>query len=409
MVKMAYFDCFSGCSGDMILGALLDAGLSLDDLKEALSSLEIGGYSLSCEKVKRCGITATKFNVIMDEQVHQHHRSLADILNILNASRLPTGVKQVSGAVFQRLGEAEARVHGVPLEEVHFHEIGAVDSIIDIAGSVWALEKLQIEHFYSSPLPLGGGRVSTAHGLLPVPAPATLELLAMAKAPVVDFPPEGSVQGELVTPTGATLITTLAEFKRPDMLLEKSGYGAGNKDFSGWPNVLRIWIGQAESTAQSEGLILLETNIDDMNPQVYGYLMEKLFSEKAADVWFTPIQMKKNRPAILLSVLGPRSAEAALTETMLRETSTLGIRVRAVTRHTAQREISEFESSLGRLRVKVKRHEGKILAVSPEYEDCRRIALEKDIPLQEVLRRVESEAYAWVSRTDEVGEHGHGR
>jgi pyridinium-3,5-bisthiocarboxylic acid mononucleotide nickel chelatase len=399
MSKIAYFDCFSGCSGDMILGALLDAGLSLEALKESLGSLEISGYTLSCEKVKRSAITATKFNVIMDEQVHQHHRSLTDILNIINSSRLPAKVKQVSGAVFQRLGEVEARIHGVPLAEVHFHEIGAVDSIIDIVGSVWAFDRLQIEHFYSSALPLGGGRISTAHGLLPVPAPATLELLAMDKAPVVDFPPAGMVQGELVTPTGAALITSLAEFKRPDMVLEKSGYGAGNKDFSGWPNVLRIWIGQADSSPQAESLILLETNIDDMNPQVYGYLMEKLFAEKAADVWFTPIQMKKNRPAILLSVLGPVSAEAVLTETILRETSTLGIRVRPVNRHTAQREISEFESSLGRLKVKVKRHEGKVLAVSPEYEDCRRIALEKGIPLQEVLRRVENEAYSSLSQS----------
>jgi pyridinium-3,5-bisthiocarboxylic acid mononucleotide nickel chelatase len=396
MSKIAYFDCFSGCSGDMVLGALLDAGLSLEDLKEALGSLDVSGYSLSCEKVKRSSITATKFNVIMDEQVHQHHRSLGNILNIINSSYFSSKVKQVSGSIFQRLGEVEAKMHGVPLEEVHFHEIGAVDSIIDIVGSVWAFDKLQIEHFYSSPLPLGGGQISTAHGLLPVPAPATLELLAMAKAPVVDFPKSGSVQGELVTPTGAALITSLAVFQRPDMLLEKCGYGAGNKEFSGWPNVLRIWIGQSESSPQAEALVLLETNIDDMNPQVYGYLMEKLFTEKAVDVWFTPIQMKKNRPAVMLSVLGPQSAEAALSGTILRETSTLGIRVRPVNRHTAEREISEFDSSLGRIKVKVKRYQGKLLAVSPEYEDCRRIALEKDLPLQEVLRRVESEAYAQI-------------
>jgi pyridinium-3,5-bisthiocarboxylic acid mononucleotide nickel chelatase len=394
MPKIAYFDCFSGCSGDMFVGALLDAGLSFEALKEGLASLDIRGYSLSCEKVRRSAITATKFNVNMDEHVHQPHRSLSDILGIIEASRLSPHVKQLSGEVFRRLGEVEAAVHGVPLQEVHFHEIGAIDSIIDITASILGSDLLGIEQFYSSPLPLGGGKINTAHGILPVPAPATLELLARAHAPVVDFPASETFQGELVTPTGAALITSLASFKRPDVVLEKCGYGAGNKEFPGWPNVLRVWIGQIENQPESEDLVLLETNIDDMNPQVYGYLMDKLLAEKAADVWFTPIQMKKNRPAILLSVLAPVSAEGILSETILRETSTLGIRVRSVSRHTAQREIREFESSLGRVRVKVKRHAGKVLALSPEYEDCRRVALEKDLPLQEVQRRVESEAYA---------------
>jgi pyridinium-3,5-bisthiocarboxylic acid mononucleotide nickel chelatase len=393
MSKIAYFDCFSGCSGDMVLGALLDAGLSLEALKEGLGSLDISGYALSGEKVKRSAITATKFNVIMDEHVHQHARSLTDILKIIDSSRLSAKVKQTSSAIFQRLGEVEAQIHGVPVEEVHFHEIGAVDSIIDIVGSVLALEILQIEGFYSSALPLGSGQIATAHGLLPVPAPATLQLLAQAGAPVLDFPKPGPFQGELVTPTGAALITSLCVFKRPDMIIEKAGYGAGNKDFSDWPNVLRIWIGREDNSLPSENLILLESNIDDMNPQIYGYLMEKMFAEKAADVWFTPIQMKKNRPAVLLSVLAPVSAETALTEIILRETSTLGIRARTVNRHTAQREISEFESSLGRVKVKIKRYAGKVLAVSPEYEDCRRIALERNIPLQEVLRRMENEGY----------------
>jgi pyridinium-3,5-bisthiocarboxylic acid mononucleotide nickel chelatase len=285
----------------------------------------------------------------------------------------------------------------VPVNEVHFHEIGAVDSIIDIVGSVLALEVMQIEGFYASPLPLGSGRIVTAHGLLPVPAPATLELLSAAHAPVVDFPGPGQEQGELVTPTGAALITSLCTFKRPDMVVEKCGYGAGFKDFSAWPNVLRIWLGEEEPASQSENLVLLETNIDDMNPQVYGYLMEKLLAEKAADVWFTPIQMKKNRPAILLSVLCSTALEAGITEIILRETSTLGIRVRPVTRHTARRDSREFSSSLGSVRVKVKLHCGKILAVTPEYEDCRLIAQEKGLPLQEVLRRVESEAYAGLA------------
>jgi pyridinium-3,5-bisthiocarboxylic acid mononucleotide nickel chelatase len=398
MPKIAYFDCFSGCSGDMLLGALVDAGLSLEALAEGLQSLGVEGYKLSSRKVKRSAVTATKFDVIMDEQVHQHARSLNDILGLIDASRLSDRVKQVSGSVFRRLGEAEAKIHGVPLDQVHFHEIGAVDSIVDIVGSVLALEIMQIEKCYASALPSGSGTVTTSHGILPVPAPATLELLSMAKAPVVDFPGPGQFQGELVTPTGAVLMTSLCTFKRPAMVLERCGYGAGNKDFSGWPNVLRVWLGQEEYVSQSENLVLLETNIDDMNPQVYGYLMEKLLAGKAADVWFTPIQMKKNRPAVLLSVLCPAEAEAPLTEIILRETSTLGIRVRPVARHTAQRELKEFESSLGRVRVKVKRQAGKVLAVTPEYEDCRLIALEKDIPLQEVLRRVENEAYSSIMK-----------
>ncbi len=393
MTRIAYFDCFSGCSGDMVLGALLDAGLDLKALTEGLAGLGLEGYRLSSRKVKRGAVTATKFDVIMDDRVHQHERSLPDILKMIDASRLSDRVKQVSGAIFQCLGEAEAKIHGVPPEEVHFHEIGAVDSIIDITGAVFALELMQIDGFFASPLPLGSGRITTAHGLLPVPAPATLELLSAAQAPVVDFPAAGQEQGELVTPTGAALITSLCTFKRPGMTLEKCGYGAGNKDFSAWPNVLRIWLGHEEPVSEAENLVLLETNIDDMSPQVYGYLMEKLLAEKAADVWLTPIQMKKNRPAILLSVLCSATLEAGITEIILRETSTLGIRVRTVTRHIALRELKEFESSLGRVRVKLKRHKEKVLAATPEYEDCRRIALEKGLPLRDVLRRVESEAF----------------
>ncbi|OGO24420.1 MAG: TIGR00299 family protein [Chloroflexi bacterium RBG_16_51_9] len=391
MSKIAYFDCFSGASGDMILGALLDAGFPFDILKDSLSSLDLNGFSLSVEKVKRSSITATKFSVIMDPKVHQHSRSLADILKIIDSSKLPAKVKQTGSAVFQRLGEVEAGIHGVDIQEVHFHEIGAVDSIIDIVGAAVAFDWLKIDKFYSSALPLGSGTVKTDHGILPVPAPATLKLMAMAKAPVIDFPKSGAAQGELVTPTGAALITMLAQFRRPDMAIEKVGYGTGSKDFAEWPNVLRIWLGEEKEAQEQSALILLETNIDDMNPQIYGYLMEKLFLEKAADVWFTPIQMKKNRPAIMLSVLAPASAEARITEIIMRETSTLGMRVRPVSRHIAERESMDFDSSLGRVSAKVKRFMGAVLSVTTEYEDCRRIALAQDMPLQEVQRIIETE------------------
>lgn len=397
MAKVAYFDCFSGCSGDMVLGALIDAGLPLDILEKGLSSLAIHGYKLSAEQVKRSTITATKFTVVMNETKAQPERSLKDIVMLIEASKLPEKVKNTASAIFQRLGEVESRIHDVPLEKVCFHEIGAVDSIIDIVGVAFGLDALKIERFYSSPLPLGRGSISTAHGILPVPAPATLRLIAMSNAPIGDFPKQSQPQGELVTPTGAAIVTTLANFGRPGMTVEKVGYGAGTKDFKAWPNVMRIWIGEEIEPVGSEGLVLLETNIDDMSPEIYGYLMERLFTMQAIDVWFTPIQMKKNRPAVMLSVLALRHAESDLTQTIMRETSTLGIRVSPTFRHIAEREVIEFDSTIGHTKVKVKRFMGNILSIHPEYEECRRMALERNIPLQEVYRIIETEARRYLA------------
>jgi uncharacterized protein (TIGR00299 family) protein len=398
MTKIAYFDCFSGCSGDMILGALLDAGLELNELKNGLASLNVSGYELTAEKVKRSSITATKFNVVIDGDTHQDHRSLSHIISLIEDSQMSDGVKKQSSRIFRRIGEVEANIHGVPVEEVRFHEIGGVDSIIDIVGTVFALEALQIERCYSSPLPAGSGSVTTAHGRLPVPAPATLQLLAEVGASLTSGLESSRPQGELVTPTGAALVTSLATFGQPQMNITRIGYGAGSKDFEGWPNVVRIWLGEQSTADFGDELRLLETNIDDMNPQIYGYLMEQLFAEKAADVWFTPIQMKKNRPAIMLSVLAPAQAESRLTEIIMRETTTLGIRVRPVSRHVAQREIIEIDSTLGHVRAKVKRYSGDILAVSPEYDDCRRIALERNMPFPEVYRVVDKEMRQHLSQ-----------
>ena len=395
MAKVAYFDCFSGCSGDMVLGALIDAGLSLGMLKKGLSSLAVQGYKLSAKKVKRSTITATKFTVTMNEPEAQPARSLEDILMLIRASKLPKRAKNIASAIFQRLEEAESRIHDVPLEKVRFHEIGAVDSIIDVVGVAFGLDALKIERFYASPLPLGSGTVSTAHGILPVPAPATLRLIEISNAPVVDYPKQP--QGELVTPTGAVIVTTLATFSRPAMTIEKVGYGAGTKDFKDWPNVIRIWIGEEIEPVGSEDLILLETNIDDMSPEIYGYLMEKLFTMQALDVWFTPIQMKKNRPAVMLSVLAPKHAESDLIQVIMRETSTLGIRVSPVFRHIAERETIEFDSTVGHAKIKVKRFMGNILSIHPEYEECRRIALERNIPLQEIYRTIETEAHRYLT------------
>jgi uncharacterized protein (TIGR00299 family) protein len=395
MAKIVYFDCFSGCSGDMVLGALIDAGLPLGILEKGLGVLALHGYKLSAEKVKRSTITATKFTVTVNETEAQPERSLKDIFSLIGDSKLPKKVKNTAGAIFQRLGEAESRIHGVPLEEVHFHEIGAVDSIIDIVGLALGLNALKIGSFYSSPLPLGSGSISTAHGILPVPAPATLRLITVANAPIVDSPKE--LQAELVTPTGAAIVTTLASFNRPGMTVEKVGYGAGTKDFETWPNVMRIWIGEEIETAGSEDLVLLETNIDDMSPEIHGYLMERLFTVQAVDVWFTQIQMKKNRPAVMLSVLAPRHAEFDLIQAIMQETSTLGIRVSPVFRHISEREMIEFDSAVGRTKVKVKRFMGNIISIHPEYEECRRIALERGIPLQEVYRIVETEAQRYLA------------
>ena len=397
MAKVAYFDCFSGCSGDMVLGALIDAGLPLDILEKGLSSLAIHGYKLFAEKVKRSTITATKFTVTMDEPEAQPARSLEDILMLIKASKLREKAKNTASAIFQRLGEAESRIHDVPLEKVCFHEIGALDSIIDIVGVAFGLDVLEIERFYSSPLPLGSGSISTAHGILPVPAPATMRLIAMANAPIVDVPERSHPQGELVTPTGAAIVTMLANFSKPGMTIEKVGYGAGTRDFEAWPNVMRIWLGKEIEPVDSEALVLLETNIDDMSPEIYGYLMERLFAMQAIDVWFTPIQMKKNRPAVMLSVLALRHAESDLTQTIMRETSTLGVRVSTTFRHIAEREVIEFDSTIGHTKVKVKRFMGNIISIHPEYEECRRMALERNIPLQEVYRIIETEARRYLA------------
>ena len=392
MGKAAYFDLFAGCSGDMILGALLDAGLPLAELEKDLGKLPLEGYRVTSEKVKRGAVTATRARVITDDRVRQPDRSYSDIVDLIAGSRLDDWVKKQAMEIFHNLGGVEAKIHGVKLEMVHFHEIGAVDSIVDIVGAVIGFRLLGIKDFYSSPFPVGGGSVECRHGGLPLPAPATLGLLTQKCAPVVS-PYHAAMEGkELVTPTGAAIVTTLAGFSRPPLNLEKIGYGAGSRNPDEYPNVMRLWIGEAAANNGHEGMVLLETNIDDMNPQIYDYVMERLFTQGALDVWFTHIQMKKNRPAVMLSVLSPGDAESRLAETIMRETSTLGIRVRPVFRHIAGRDTVEIDSTYGRVRVKVKRFGDEVLSISPEYDECRKIATEKGIPLRDVYRTVEAEA-----------------
>ncbi|MCH8065494.1 MAG: nickel pincer cofactor biosynthesis protein LarC [Chloroflexi bacterium] len=393
-MRIGYLDCPSGISGDMLLGALVDAGLSIDELRAELAKLPVEGYRLEAEKTQRAGLAATKVTVVLEEaqasasSAGTPHRRLPDILSIINDSALPPEDKERSAQVFCKLAQAEARVHGVEPEAVEFHEVGAVDAIVDVVGTVIGLRLLGVEALYCSSLPVGGGWTNGEHGRLPVPAPATLALLSEVGAPLAAGPDAGM---ELVTPTGAALVATLAAFERPAMTVRVVGYGAGSRELEDRPNALRLWLGEALDERRTT-MLLIETNIDDMSPELIGYAQERLFDAGAADVWLAPVQMKKNRPGVLLSVICSVEREDAMVEIILRETSTLGVRVRPVTRHEAEREELQFESSLGPAAVKVKRLPGRPPSVAPEYEACARIARERGLPLQEVYRIVEVEA-----------------
>ena len=387
MTTIAYLDCFSGISGDMLLGALVDAGLPLDALRAELRKLDLRGYQIEAKKTKRGGLSATKVTVALEEAA-QPHRRLPDIVALIESSTLVASDKQRAVAVFQRLAEAEASVHGVAPDAIEFHEVGAVDAIVDIVGTVAGFRLLGIEQLYCSALPAGGGWAKSSHGRLPVPAPGTLALLASAGAPLSAGP---DVDMELVTPTGAAIVVTLASFERPAMIVRGAGYGAGSRQLDDRPNALRIWLGEAPHEHAGK-MALIETNIDDMTPELLGYAQERLFATGAVDVWFTAIQMKKNRPGVLVSVICAVEQEAAITDVLLRETSTLGVRVRPIARHEAQRETFEFESSLGPAAVKVKRLAGRPPVASPEYEVCAKIARERALPLVDVYRVVQAEA-----------------
>jgi uncharacterized protein (TIGR00299 family) protein len=392
MTRIAYLDCFSGISGDMLLGALAGAGVRINDLRSELAKLRLSGYRVEQSNVTRAGLAATKVDVLLEEAA-QPHRRLPDILSLINRSALPQDDRQRAAAVFSKLAEAEARVHGVEPEAVDFHEVGAVDAIVDIVGVVIGLRLLGVEQLYCSPLPSGSGSVLGAHGTLPVPAPATLELLAQASAPIT----ASDVDAELVTPTGAAIVSTLARFERPAMTVETLGYGAGARDLDGRPNVLRLWSGTALA-GRVGTMQLIETNIDDMNPEVFGYIQERLLDLGAADVWLQPVQMKKNRPGVMLSVLCAHELEDVAVGLILSETSTLGVRVRQVERHEAAREEFTFESSLGAAAVKVKRLPGRAPVCSPEYEVCAGLARRHRLPLLEVYRIVQNEALARLQR-----------
>jgi pyridinium-3,5-bisthiocarboxylic acid mononucleotide nickel chelatase len=381
-MNLAYFDCFSGISGDMTLGALVDAGCDVARLRSELQALQVPGWELSAEKVWKNGMAATHAKVQTEEQ--RAHRSLTEVLEILRRSDLAPQVGDRARAVFQKLGEAEARVHDVPLEKIHFHEVGAVDAIVDIVGACIGFHALGIDKFACSPLNVGAGTTKMAHGVLPVPAPATANLLQ--GKPTYS----NGVQRELVTPTGAAIVATLCDTfgPQPPMKVSAIGYGAGTANLEGQPNVLRIMIGESTEKAvpgYDEEVSVIEANLDDMNPQIYGYFLETALAAGALDVYTTPVQMKKNRPGTLLTVLCKPQDTNALTSLIFAETTTFGVRTTNAQRRILPREHVSVSTTFGDVRIKLSRVNGRILHVSPEFEDCRKLAVEKNVPLQQVI------------------------
>jgi pyridinium-3,5-bisthiocarboxylic acid mononucleotide nickel chelatase len=443
-LRILYFDCFSGAAGDMILGALIDAGVPLAEVRRALGSLAITPDAVWTDRVLRAGLSSTKFCVrgedhqpldhadahrqagpdadqdeqgrdqhshdrASDQHDHRHshtrsgghrhghghdddqpqghdhrhyhvHRSLSDIVRTIDGSALSGSGKERAKDLFRRLADAEARVHDLPIEQVHLHEVGALDSIVDIVGTVFALESLQLDRIVASPLNVGRGTITSAHGLYPVPAPATMRLLL--DAPIYS----GQQTAELVTPTGALLITSYAgDFGPiPPMRVRQVGYGAGSRDFAGTPNVLRVLIGDADTRAAVESVVVIEAEIDDMNPQIFGVVMDRLLDLGALDVFYTAVQMKKNRPGTLLSVIAPPDIREALTAAIFRETTTIGVRYREMSRECLDREVRTVHTPVGDVRIKIARRDGEILNASAEFDDCVRLAAERGRPVKEI-------------------------
>jgi pyridinium-3,5-bisthiocarboxylic acid mononucleotide nickel chelatase len=366
----------------MTLGAFIDAGCDVELLRVELRGLRVRGWELSAEKVWKTGMAATYVKVKTED--HQKHRSLSAILEILQKSQLAAAVRDRAAAIFRKLGEAEACVHCVSLEKIHFHEVGAVDAIVDIVGACVGFHALGIDKLICSPLNIGGGTVKMAHGILPVPAPATANLL-LGKPTY-----SNGVQQELVTPTGAAIVATVCDAfgPQPPMSVSAIGYGAGTADLEGQPNVLRIMIGEAADKTVAgfdEEIAVIEANLDDMNPQIYGYFLEKALAAGALDVYTTPVQMKKNRPGTLLTVLCKPQDTNVLMSLIFAETTTFGARTYHAQRRTLPREFVSISTSFGDVRIKISRVNGRILHVAPEYDDCRKLAVEKNVPLQRVI------------------------
>ena len=405
MVRIAFFQPFSGASGDMALGAMVDAGLSVKELEEGLRSLDVGGWQLEVSKVVRGAFASTRLKVILKssldhhhhhhhEHAHHHHshdtgdsesRNLQKILDLIGKSGLPKDVKESASRVFRRLGEAEAKMHGIPVDRVHFHEVGAVDSIVDIVGACLGLHLLGVNEVHSSPIVVGTGFVRAAHGKIPLPAPATLELLRGFPVEQIDS------QAELTTPTGAALLTTLSKNfgTIPPMQVLAAGYGAGDDRPGPVPNMLRLVLGEAKGEVlKGDRVVVLETNIDDMSPEWTGNLMERLFEAGALDVTATAVLMKKSRPAQEIKVVAPLSGEAKVLQTLFRESTTFGLRRTETNRVILEREMRTVETPWGPVKVKVGRLGTEVITTSPEYEDLRTASAKAGLPLKEVHQRV---------------------
>ncbi|MDP7349701.1 MAG: nickel pincer cofactor biosynthesis protein LarC [Nitrospinota bacterium] len=385
-MKIAYFDCFSGISGDMILGALADLGNDFSFIKKELKKLDLKGYSLSHKKVKRGVIETTRVDVKVTEK-SSSKRNLKSIISIIKNSGLAEKIKNDSIKIFRRLAEAEATVHGTTINKIHFHEVGAIDSIVDIVGSVIGIHHLNISKIVSSSINIGSGFVKCDHGTLPVPAPAVVEMLRGVPC----F--SSGTRQELTTPTGAAVIATLAnEFgSLPELKTDRVGYGAGGKNLKEMPNALRIILGELSIANElKKEIFVLETNIDDMNPEFYDVVMEKLFQAGAVDVFLTPIIMKKNRPATKLSVLTQQQNVEMLANEVLKNTTSFGIRFYPVERVMLEREFQEIETVLGKVKVKIGKRDGEVCHISPEYEHCKKISREQGIPIKKVYEEIQS-------------------
>ncbi len=395
-MKVAYFDCFAGISGDMTVGALVDAGADFESLRLELAKLGVQDYELKLDKVVKRGISASDITVeIKRQHGHDHHhgRSYSDIKQMIEESELSDRVKSQALEVFKKLGDAEAKIHGQTIEEIHFHEVGAVDSIVDIVGACICLELLCIDKVFASPVPTFHGMVNIAHGAFPLPAPATAELLKGVPWR------ELGIEGEIITPTGAAILAQFAESfgPMPAMTTQAIGYGAGKKDF-GIPNVLRVVIGEQGNHKHGEhkSVQVIETNIDDISPQIYEVVMERLFEAGALDVYMTPIQMKKNRPAVLLSIICAPSDTSKMTDVIFEETSSLGVRISNQHRTCLPREMITVDTKFGPIRLKVAKRDGKVINAQPEYEDCKTAAAKhgaalkmvRDVAVAEFLKSV---------------------
>jgi pyridinium-3,5-bisthiocarboxylic acid mononucleotide nickel chelatase len=393
-MKSAFLDAFSGLSGDMIVGAMLDAGADFGELQAALASLPLDGYRLAARRKLVSGISALKFDV--EVSAAQPERHLSDIREIVRrGSALTVSMKDRAMAVFGVLAEAEAKVHRTTAEEVHFHEVGAVDSIVDIVAAAWGFERLELGEMIVSPLPAGSGLVRSQHGIIPVPASATAELLAGFALRM------GDGASEMVTPTGAAIVRALAVQAPPAMgfRIERVGYGAGSKDFADRPNVLRLMVGERTQAYETDEMVEVQANIDDLNPQIYDHVVERLFEAGARDVTLTPTIMKKGRPAVTLAVLVEPSGREQIAAVIFAETSTIGVRYHSVARLKLAREIKDADTRWGRVRVKVSRG-GDVVTLSPEYEDCKRLAREHHVALRTILEEAQAAARRQISRDD---------